>query len=382
MTGFPNAVRELPRVLSAEDATALVGHDVDPVEANITTATIAVDPERGEPVFAYLPLGPVAELRRAVLGIRYSVSGGQVRSTGLRNSSRTFGYGPRRPVYRREGCSPTSTSGDFPREHTVIANFSDRLADVLGQVNPELVTRGREAASPVLPEWRLGESKLWTSGVINQSARLPYHRDAFNLPAWSAMPVLRRHMDGGYLAIPEYGAVLACRDGWGVFFAGYELVHGVTPMSPRREDGYRYSVVYYALRGMKDCFTHAVETAYARRKRTEREQDIARRLAEGEPSLREQGRGLPGGHHGMRTIAGRQHMDDPRTAREVFDPATVPTGDPAAIEDVVLAEKDAAATRPRRKRKGNAGAARLLNKGGGTRLMGGRPVLDGKDPAG
>ena len=47
-------------------------------------------------------------------------------------------------------------------------------------------------------------------------------------------------------------------------------------------DGYRYSVVYYALRGMKDCYTHAVETAYGQRKRTERERDIARRVARGE----------------------------------------------------------------------------------------------------
>lgn len=47
---------------------------------------------------------------------------------------------------------------------------------------------------------------------------------------------------------------------------------------PKQPDGYRYSVVYYALKGMKDCFTHAVETAYALRKRTEREQSIAHDL--------------------------------------------------------------------------------------------------------
>src|SRR3982751_17283 len=146
-------------------------------------------------------------------------------------------------------------------------------------------------------DWKLGESE-WTSGVINASARLPYHRDAMNFPVWSAMPVLRRHMDGGHLHVPEYDLVLPCRDGWGVFFPGYDLVHGVTPMSPTRPDGYRYSLVYYALRGMQDCFTYAVEREHARTRRTEREQEIARKLADGEPSILEQGVGLPRGRAG------------------------------------------------------------------------------------
>jgi len=135
------------------------------------------------------------------------------------------------------------------------------------------------ANSDVKDEWRLGETN-WTSGVVNRSSSLPYHRDGFNFAVWTAMPVLRRHMRGGYLHIPEYNAVVASRDGWAVFFPGYELVHGVTPMTPTREGGYRYSVVYYALKGMKDCFTHAVETQYALKKRTEREQAMAAELAQ------------------------------------------------------------------------------------------------------
>ncbi len=43
-------------------------------------------------------------------------------------------------------------------------------------------------------------------------------------------------------------------------------------MAKTQEDGYRYSIVYYALRGMKDCFTYAVETKRAQHKRTEREE--------------------------------------------------------------------------------------------------------------
>ena len=66
--------------------------------------------------------------------------------------------------------------------------------------------------------------------------------------------------------------------GWAVYFCGYRWVHGVTPMKVVAEDGYRYSIVYYALRGMKDCFTYAVETARGKKKRTEREDGLVEAL--------------------------------------------------------------------------------------------------------
>lgn len=337
MTGF--AVAEVPRVLSREQATAMIGGDVPPAEPTVTTATVAVDPEAGAPVFAYLPLGDVAELRRSVIGT--VTGGGMVRANGVRNRARTFGYGPRRPVYRREGCAPTSLAQEQPAAHAAICGYADRLAALLEEIDPRVAEQNRAAVDAVEPDWRLGESKLWTSGVINQSAVLPWHRDAFNFPAWSAMPVLRRHIDGGYLRIPEYGATIACRDGWGVFFAGYDLIHGVTPMRLTRPDGYRYSVVYYALKGMKNCFEAAAETAYARKRRTEREQDMARKVAAGVPALVDQGKGLPRGHGGgatgLRYIAGRTQdtYNPPQPSRRKANR----TGDPAAIEDEYLAEE-------------------------------------------
>lgn len=328
------ALVEVERGLTAREATAMVGDTVPPAEPNVTDATVAVDLDAGGPVYAYLPLGDVAELRRAVLGLPFT-GRTTVRANGTRNRSRVFGYAPRRPVYQREGCSPSALKAEAPAGHAVVESFADRLADLLATIDPRVVAAGRDAVAAVAPEWRLGETKLWTSGVINQSSVLPYHRDGFNFPAWSAMPVLRRHLTGGFLRIPEYDATIACRDGWGVFFPGYQLLHGVTPMRLTRPDGYRYSIVYYALRGMKDCFTAAAETAYARRRRTEREQDIAERLAAGESALAEPRKKLPdgcgGGASGMRMFAGR--------TQDTYNRADT-AGDPSALEDAYLADRD------------------------------------------
>jgi hypothetical protein len=282
-----------PRSLTTEEATGLVGLPVEALPGNLDGPTVLVDADTDQPALAYLPLPDVGVLRRAVLGIEYSES--MIRSDGRRNIARTFGYGPRRPVYQREGCNVTKLETEAPDAHHAVMAYATRLRSALEEIAPGVVEESRKTMTEVDPDWKIGESE-WTSGVINQSSRLPYHRDAMNFPVWSAMPVLRRHMTGGHLSVPEYDLVVPCRDGWGVFFPGYELVHGVTPMTPTRPDGYRYSLVYYALRGMQDCFSYAAEQEYARKRRTDRERDAARRLTEdrAEVPIRLRG-GLPPG---------------------------------------------------------------------------------------
>jgi hypothetical protein len=270
---------EVRRQLAAADADLLVGSEVDDQPATVTAPTVAVDADTGQPAYAYLPLGDVGDLRAAVRGIPYSEA---MRVTsGMRNRCRVFGWAPRRPVRLLENCNSTSLMRERPAEHAVLDRWAARLRDLLARIDPGLVDAGDAELSAVLPDWRLdGGRSFWTSGIVNRSSQLPYHRDAFNFPTWSAMPVVRRGMAGGHLHLPEYGATLACRDGWGVFFGGWNLVHGVTPMRPTSPDGYRYSVVYYSLRGMKDCATAAAETRRAWAKRTERERQQAQLVRE------------------------------------------------------------------------------------------------------
>lgn len=273
------------RVMPPGRATGLIGTRPPVLAGTVSREVIAHDAETDAPVYAYLDLGERAEhLRKAVLGFSYDST--TPRTSGLANISRTFGYAPRRPVYGREGCKVTKLAAESPQGHLALEVWADILRARLDKIDPGLYTAGAAATQVVAADWKLGTDTYWTSGVINQSASLPYHRDGFNFQAWSAMPVFRRHMRGGYLSIPEYGAVLPCRDRWAVFFPGWQLVHGVTPMRRSAPGGYRYSVVYYSLRGMKDCFSAAQETEYALRRRTEREADMAARLKAGDLGLR------------------------------------------------------------------------------------------------
>ena len=260
---------EIDRVLTKKEADEVVGEPVTSREPNINDAGVYRDRLTGEAVLLYAPMpGKSTNLRKAVIGTKYGTT---LRSSGTRNVSRVFGFTTRSAVLQREACVPTSMAYEDPESQMTLNDTAMALGEYLREILPEVYDNDYRTIGAVLPEWRLEEDALWTSGVINQSSALPYHRDGANFDSWSAMPVLRRGMDGGHLHMPEYDITINCRDGWALWFNGYNYVHGVTPMSARQKDGYRYSIVYYAKRGMKDCHTYAVEIGEARRKRKDRE---------------------------------------------------------------------------------------------------------------
>lgn len=273
------------RVMAEDEASALVGKMVEEMEPTCIDAGIYVDEDTDEIIFVYFPMEEeVNLLRRSVLNIKYGSTKRQ--SLGIENLSRTFGMAPRKIFQRRESCRPTTLANEQPNEHAVLIAFAEKFAKMFKEFAPDIYEHDVKALADagLDDEWRMTDDALWTSGVVNKSSTLPYHRDGFNFATWSAMPVIRRDMKGGYLNLPEYNLTCACRDGWVTFFAGYKYVHGVTPMTPMKEDAYRYSIVYYALRGMKDCFTYAVETARGGENRTKREEQMVKVL-KGESDL-------------------------------------------------------------------------------------------------
>jgi hypothetical protein len=276
---------EIKRVVARSESEKLIGLEVENHEPNISEAGIYRDSETGEVVLLYMPYpGDTASLRRAILGTGMGMT---IRAGGMNNASRTFGMAPRSVALRRESCRPASLSWDNPEAQMILNEAASALAKSLREILPEIYQQDTEIVEQVLPEWRMTDDALWTSGVINQASQLPYHRDRANFETWSAMPVIRRGMIGGHLSMPEYGITINCRDGWSLLFNGHRYVHGVTPMQAKAKDSYRYSVVFYALRGMKDCHTYAVEVGEARRNRTKREEamvnnsveDIAARIS-------------------------------------------------------------------------------------------------------
>ena len=254
----------IKRVMSPEEASALIGKKVTDQGEPLRGFGVWYDEDTGEPVIAVWRSEDSARFRKAVL----SSQDGQ--------TSVTFGYRPRKPMMKQESCRLAVFNRQYPDAGAYLAHYSELLSAQLSYLLPEVASTGQEEVSKVYGDWRLGDDSLWTSGVINRLSQLPYHQDRNNFDAWSVMPVIRRGAKGGGLNIPEYGITFPARDSTVVAFYGKSLVHGVTPMEKTAPDGYRISVVFYALKGLKNCHDFAAETAYGRARRTEREEELAR----------------------------------------------------------------------------------------------------------
>jgi len=274
------------RVLSPETGTELVGTRAvaAPADDRLRLApgengVCVIDPDTSETVLAIGRLTPdLADVFHAMLP-RYRDWSVTLRgANGYRNSSRVFGWMPKSVVHWREGCSASTLGRDDPALDAALRDTADHCGRWMVEHLPDAVERDRATLRPVLPDWRLTEQEgsLWTSGVINRDSPMPYHRDGSNFPSWSAMPVIRHRTRGGHLHLPEYGLTVPCDDSTILYFWGQKYVHGVTPMTPApRGAAYRFTIVYYARQGMKDCATYARETAAARARRTARETKMA-----------------------------------------------------------------------------------------------------------
>ena len=193
------------------------------------------------------------------------------RLSGLKYPNITFGTTAPAPLRRRYACSVSGLDRELPRLGVELRNLAATAWAALQAYSPEIA---EEVLGRVMPkvhdDWLLFEAP-WTSGIINKSAALPYHRDAGNLPgSWSAQYVVRNRGTGGFLHLPEYNVALTCPDKSLALFNGQAVWHGVTPMAIEdHPEAYRYSMVYYAKSACQVCGSATEEAGRAQRVATE-----------------------------------------------------------------------------------------------------------------
>jgi hypothetical protein len=126
-------------------------------------------------------------------------------------------------------------------------------SELFGHLAPEVWAETMTATSSISENWKLPGTP-WTSGIINDTAALPYHRDSNNIKGtWSAMLSLKHHIDGGYLHIADYDVYFAVPHGSLSMFDGQSLLHGVTPFRMQTPEAHRYTIVAYSRSAMKKC---------------------------------------------------------------------------------------------------------------------------------
>jgi len=173
---------------------------------------------------------------------------GGARLTGFNSPHRTFGFSP--PQVMRKRYVTTAGLADQQALANALAALGCAVWPLLAQHLPAAAADHTAAVEDaVAPRWRLHGGQF-TSGIVNRTVALPYHRDAGNLRGClSAMVAWRHDVAGGALHLPEYDAYLAVPHRSLVAFNGATVLHGVTPLA-RRGLGYRYTAVWYVRAGL------------------------------------------------------------------------------------------------------------------------------------
>lgn len=226
--------------------------------------------ENGEKKVIYKELQGIdtSAVVEACKGIKYHEG---TRSRGLKSRSRIFGYRPRMTI-RADYCSSTSLALEHPEQHALVCGLGKALSDeYLKEAADTYEAHQKVLQEKTKEDWRI-PGTVFTSGIINKNNPLKYHFDTGNFKdVFSVMVVFKSGVKGGHLALPEYGLGLELKHNSVLMFDGQGILHGVTPIEYASPLSFRYSIVYYSLRGIWQCLTVDDEIARIRNKKTERE---------------------------------------------------------------------------------------------------------------
>lgn len=198
------------------------------------------------------------------------------RVSGLKTVSRIFGFAPR-VAMRKDFCSATALATEDPETHAAIIELGQKIAEIYLRRAPEVFSSHEVMSKEKVESTWVIPNTPFTSGIINKNNPLKYHFDTGNFKnVFSCMVAFKHDCEGGHLSLPEYDIGLEIADSTLLLFDGQEILHGVTPFKLLSESGYRYTAVFYSLRGMWECLTVDEELIRIRRVKTERERKRAK----------------------------------------------------------------------------------------------------------
>ena len=150
-----------------------------------------------------------------------------------------------RPEPRISSVHQNKSSRMFVKSMMLLAGESLKL---IRKYTPDLYEQHVKAVSESVPDkWRFAE--YFSSSISNFNIAASYHRDAGNVVgSLNVICTKRRMSTGGNLSIPDYGVVIEQSDNSMIVYPAWRNIHGVTPIVPHREDGYRNSLVFYSLK--------------------------------------------------------------------------------------------------------------------------------------
>jgi len=149
----------------------------------------------------------------------------------------------RRPYPTISSVHQVKSAQTFIKAMLLLAKESEKI---IAEIMPDQYQRQKELFNQVSDEWKFGS--LFTSSISNYNISAPFHRDTGNIKnTVNVIITKRRNSKGGNLHVPDYGATIDQCDNSILVYPAWRNVHGVTPIEPTFEGGYRNSLVFYPL---------------------------------------------------------------------------------------------------------------------------------------
>jgi hypothetical protein len=153
----------------------------------------------------------------------------------------------RRPYPSQSSVHSVKTAQTFIKAMLMLAKESEAL---IAELMPEQHASQLETFKTVPGKWKFGN--LFTSSISNFNISAPFHRDAGNITETVNVIICKRmNSKGGDLHVPDYGATIGQVDNSVLVYPAWRNMHGVTPIIPTFEGGYRNSLVFYPLKAFQ-----------------------------------------------------------------------------------------------------------------------------------
>jgi hypothetical protein len=151
----------------------------------------------------------------------------------------------RRPYPTISSVHSVESAQTFIKAMLLLANESENL---IKEIAPNIYKTQKEIFDKnVNKEWKFGN--LWTSSISNYNISAPFHKDNGNIENCVNVIIAKKeNAKGGNTTIPDYNATVNSCNNSILVYPAWKNLHGVTPIIPTFEGGYRNSLVFYPLK--------------------------------------------------------------------------------------------------------------------------------------
>lgn len=150
----------------------------------------------------------------------------------------------KRPYPNHSSVHKVQSANTFIKAMLMLATESEQL---IKEILPHQYEKQVKLFEQVKKKWRF--ANLFTSSISNYNISAPYHRDVGNIVGAVNVIICKKHNSkGGDLNIPDYGATIGQQDNSILVYPAWKNLHGVTPIIPTHEGGYRNSLIFYPLK--------------------------------------------------------------------------------------------------------------------------------------